>query len=118
MPILDFMMAPFWENTAFACINCGTCTYACPTCWCFDIQDETYGAQGVRMRNWDSCMAPLFTLHASGHNPRSTALERTRQRFMHKLKYFTDKYDRGHHVCGMRTVYRPVSGQYRYPGNL
>ena len=61
--------APFWEDVAFACINCGTCTYVCPTCWCFDIQDETCGETGIRMRNWDSCMFPLFTLH--GIRPQS-----------------------------------------------
>lgn len=93
--ILDLYEAPFWEDTAFACINCGTCTYVCPTCWCFDIQDETHGKKGIRMRNWDSCMFPLFTLHTTGHNPRETKVHRVRQRFMHKLKYFTDKYEKG-----------------------
>ncbi|NIR12736.1 MAG: 4Fe-4S ferredoxin, partial [Desulfobacterales bacterium] len=38
--VKEVFEAPFWEETAFACINCGTCTYLCPTCWCFDIQDE------------------------------------------------------------------------------
>ncbi len=95
MSVLDLYQAGFWEDAAFGCINCGACTYACPTCWCFDIQDEKYGVRGIRMRNWDSCMTPLFTLHASGHNPRSTGLGRTRQRFMHKLKYFPDKYNQG-----------------------
>ena len=92
--------APFWEDVAFSCINCGTCTYVCPTCWCFDIQDETYGTSGKRMRNWDSCMYPLFTLHGSGHNPRGTKTYRVRQRFMHKLKYFVDKYDSGIQCVG------------------
>ncbi len=92
--------APFWEDVAFSCINCGTCTYVCPTCWCFDIQDECYGRSGVRMRNWDSCMYPLFTLHGSGHNPRGTKLHRVRQRFMHKLKYYVDKYDDGIQCVG------------------
>ncbi len=92
--------APFWEEVAFACINCGTCTYLCPTCWCFDIQDEVRGHNGVRMRNWDSCMFPLFTLHGSGHNPRDTKIHRVRQRFMHKLKYFVDKYDDGIQCTG------------------
>lgn len=87
--------ADFWEDTAFACINCGTCTYLCPTCWCFDIQDEVLGNKGVRMRNWDSCMYPLFTLHGTGHNPRPNKTARVRQRFMHKLKYFVDKYNNG-----------------------
>ncbi len=92
--------AGFWEDVSFSCINCGTCTFVCPTCWCFDIQDETHGKQGVRMRNWDSCMYPLFTLHGSGHNPRGTKLHRVRQRFMHKLKYYVDKYNVGIQCVG------------------
>jgi ferredoxin len=87
--------ADFWEDISFSCINCGTCTFVCPTCWCFDIQDEVYGGKGIRMRNWDSCMFPIFTVHTTGHNPRDTKLKRLRQRFMHKLKYFVDKYDKG-----------------------
>lgn len=93
--IMDLYDAPFWDDIAFSCINCCTCTYACPTCWCFDIQDENKGNEGVRMRNWDSCMTPLFTMHGSGHNPRSKKNQRVRQRFMHKLKYFLDKYQKG-----------------------
>lgn len=87
--------ADFWDEVQFACINCGVCTFVCPTCWCFDIQDEVHKGEGVRLRNWDACMFPLFTLHGSGHNPRSQKLQRVRQRFMHKLKYFVDKYDSG-----------------------
>ena len=91
----DLFNAPFWDDIAFACINCGTCTFLCPTCWCFDIQDEVTKKQGDRIRNWDSCMFPLFTLHASGHNPRTEKVQRVRQRFMHKLKYYVDKYSNG-----------------------
>ncbi|RJP95559.1 MAG: 4Fe-4S ferredoxin [Desulfobacteraceae bacterium] len=98
--LLDLYEAPFWEEEAFSCINCGTCTYVCPTCWCFDVQDETHGKSGIRMRNWDSCMFPLFTHHASGHNPRHNNYERLRQRFMHKLKYYVDKYDSGIQCVG------------------
>ncbi len=92
--------APFWEDVAFACINCGTCTFSCPTCWCFDIQDENSGSSGKRMRNWDSCMSPLFTLEGSGHNPRDVKYQRVRQRFMHKLKYYSDKYQDGIQCVG------------------
>ena len=103
--------APFWEDVSFACINCGTCTYLCPTCWCFDIQDENRGNSGVRMRNWDSCMFPLFTLHGAGHNPRGTKLHRVRQRFMHKLKYYVDKYEKGIQCvgCGRCVRHCPVN---------
>lgn len=99
--LLDLYEATvIWEKEAFSCINCGTCTYACPTCWCFDVQDEVHGKQGFRIRNWDACMYPLFTLHASGHNPRGTKVDRLRQRFMHKLKYFVDKYEDGIQCTG------------------
>jgi ferredoxin len=93
--ILDLHGAEFWDEVGFACINCGTCTYVCPTCWCFDIQDETQGKSGVRIKAWDSCMYPLFTIHTTGHNPRETKIQRVRQRFMHKLKYYMDKYEDG-----------------------
>jgi ferredoxin len=55
--------APFWDDVQFACINCGVCTFVCPTCWCFDVQDEVRKDRGVRIRNWDACMFPLFTHH-------------------------------------------------------
>ena len=93
--VLELHEAPFWADIAFACINCGTCTFVCPTCWCFDIQDETKQKSAGRFRNWDTCMSPLFTKHATGHNPRDSKTQRVRQRFMHKLKYFPDKYDKG-----------------------
>jgi len=107
----DLFTAPFWEEVAFGCLNCGTCTYLCPTCWCFDIQDEVSGKKGDRIRNWDSCMFPLFTLHGSGHNPRDAKVQRVRQRFMHKLKYYVDKYDNGAQCsgCGRCVRYCPVN---------
>jgi sulfhydrogenase subunit beta (sulfur reductase) len=107
----ELFEASFWEEVAFACINCGTCTYVCPTCWCFDIQDEAYGSSGIRMRNWDSCMYPLFTFHGSGHNPRDTKMQRVRQRFMHKLKYYVDRYENGIQCvgCGRCIRHCPVN---------
>ena len=93
--VLELHEAPFWDDIAFSCINCGTCTFVCPTCWCFDIQDEAKQKSASRFRNWDTCMSPLFTKHATGHNPRDSKTQRVRQRFMHKLKYFLDKYDQG-----------------------
>lgn len=64
----------FWPSQTLACLGCGACAYTCPTCHCFDIVDEGNIERGVRARNWDSCQFTLFTLHASGHNPRATSL--------------------------------------------
>jgi sulfhydrogenase subunit beta (sulfur reductase) len=83
---------PVWGMLSEKCISCGICTYLCPTCHCFDIVDEGGDSNGKRMRIWDSCQFPLFTLQASGDNPRPTNKERLRQRFMHKFKYFVDNY--------------------------
>jgi ferredoxin len=107
----ELFSAPFWDRVSFACINCGTCTYLCPTCWCFDIQDEVCEKEGDRIRNWDACMFPLFTLHGSGHNPRDKKVQRVRQRFMHKLKYYGDKYDGGVACvgCGRCVQFCPVN---------
>jgi ferredoxin len=76
-----------WEESAFPCHSCGICTFICPTCHCFEFKDS--GKDGVisRYRCWDSCMYPRFTLHASGHNPRSLRHERYRQRVLHKYLY-------------------------------
>ncbi|MBM4035818.1 MAG: heterodisulfide reductase subunit A [Planctomycetes bacterium] len=85
---------PFWTEATLACLGCGACSYLCPTCHCFDIVDEATWNRGERRRNWDSCSFSLFTLHASGHNPRPTQAARYRQRVMHKFKYFPDRFGR------------------------
>jgi ferredoxin len=83
---------PIWKQLAMTCIGCGICTYTCPTCYCFDIQDETAARKGRRLRVWDSCMFAEYTLHASGHNPRPTKRERLRNRIYHKFKFNIDNY--------------------------
>ena len=83
---------PIWENLSIKCLNCGTCTYVCPTCHCFDISQENRRKDGVRFRCWDSCMFSEYTAMAGGHNPRPEKLERVRNRFMHKLNFFECRY--------------------------
>ncbi len=88
---------PAWDDIAAKCVNCGACAYACPTCHCFDVQDEGKKGKGQRIRLWDACMFPLFTKEASGHNPRGQAADRVRQRFLHKFSYYWDNY--GESLC-------------------
>jgi ferredoxin len=101
---------PFWNTIHQKCLACGTCTYLCPTCHCFDITDEVKGADGKRIRNWDSCMYWLFTKETSGHNPRSSQKERWRQRLMHKFRYYVDNFGAISCVgCGRCVLYCPVN---------
>ncbi len=76
-----------WGELASGCLGCGTCTFVCPTCQCYDVKDFDTGSDIQRYRCWDSCMFSDFTLMAHGTN-RPTQTERFRQRFMHKLVYF------------------------------
>jgi ferredoxin len=82
---------PVWNEMSLRCLGCGACAYVCPVCSCFDIQDEGTQKRGQRLRCWDACSFDLFTLHASGHNPRHMQRERWRQRLLHKFSYLPDR---------------------------
>lgn len=82
-----------WHDLAMRCISCGTCTYVCPNCYCFNISDEMVETSGERIRTWDNCFNPSYTLETSGHNPREVKSNRFRNRFSHKFWYYPDKYD-------------------------
>jgi len=77
-----------WKEVGNKCIGCGICTYSCPTCHCFDIQDEGCSTEGRRLRVWDGCMYPEFTVHASGENPRKDRGDRIRNRMLHKFSFY------------------------------
>ncbi len=85
----EFFDRPEWASLSEACLGCGTCTFVCPTCQCYDIRDFDTGHGIKRFRCWDSCMYSDFTKMAHG-NSRNSQLERFRQRFMHKLVYFPE----------------------------
>jgi len=101
---------PFWEQFSDRCLGCGICTYLCPTCHCFDIQDECEAFDARRARMWDTCMFAEYSLHTSGHNPRPTRKERTRNRISHKYSYFPEKFEVIACVgCGRCINYCPVN---------
>jgi sulfhydrogenase subunit beta (sulfur reductase) len=83
---------PIWDKVHLKCLGCGVCSYLCPTCWCFDVVDEETSDGVERIRLWDTCQFPLFTLQGSGFNPRPSGKERMRQRIMHKFCYFPKEY--------------------------
>jgi len=105
-----FHNTDFWTKAANACLSCGVCTFVCPTCYCFDICDETLFGQGTRRRVWDACMFTDFTQEASGHNPRTTVYQRLRQKISHKYSFHIRKYGVISCVgCGRCTRYCPVN---------
>lgn len=99
---------PVWETLAQACVDCGICTYLCPTCHCFDIQDEGDPDQGERVRVWDACTFYEYTRAHAGQ-PRPTHYRRYRQRIMHKFRYYPENLGKVLCVgCGRCIQYCPV----------
>ena len=108
--LLKLFNSPKWASLSESCLACGTCTFVCPTCQCYDIRDFDTGHGVKRFRCWDSCMYSDFTKMAHG-NPRVSQLERFRQRFMHKLVYYPANNNglKGCVGCGRCLAKCPIS---------
>ncbi|MDR2035539.1 MAG: 4Fe-4S dicluster domain-containing protein [Coriobacteriales bacterium] len=87
----------YWNDLSMKCLGCGTCAFVCPTCHCFDMSQNNKGNTGYRFRTWDSCTFSDYSMMAGFHNPRPTKMRRLRNRFMHKLSFFSDRY--GSSLC-------------------
>jgi sulfhydrogenase subunit beta (sulfur reductase) len=92
-----------WEELGARCLSCGACSIVCPTCYCFDVQDEVrLGTRaGERVRTWDSCLFKTHALVAGGENFRESRASRVKFRFYHKQRGFVAEYGRPSCVgCG------------------
>ena len=84
---------PVWEEKAKTCFACGSCNQVCPTCYCFDVQDDVNWdlKSGRRDRCWDGCMLNGFTKVAGEHEFRKNKADRFRHRLYRKGKYVPSK---------------------------
>ena len=80
---------PVWEEMAATCFACGSCNQVCPTCYCFNVQDDVDWdlKSGRRDRCWDGCMLDGFTKVAGDHEFRKDRAHRFRHRLYRKAKY-------------------------------
>jgi len=101
---------PRWEDVAGRCLACGNCTMACPTCFCFSVENvsDLTGTQAELHRSWDSC----FTMDHSylhGGAVRVTNRSRYRQWMTHKLATWIDQFGTSGCVgCGRCITWCPV----------
>jgi formate hydrogenlyase subunit 6/NADH:ubiquinone oxidoreductase subunit I len=82
-----------WDETAAKCVGCGTCNLVCPTCYCFNMEDEVdiQVTGGSRGRRWDGCMMRDFSAVAGGEFFREALADRQRHRVFRKFKYISDE---------------------------
>ena len=82
-----------WKETARRCHSCGTCTIVCPTCYCFDVDDQTDlgTSSGSRLRHWDSCQFQGFAAVAGGESFRDKRHDRVRHRMARKFAFAADE---------------------------
>ena len=83
-----------WKSQGEKCLGCASCTLVCPTCFCYDVNDEvnTDMRTGKRTRTWDGCLLRNFTLIGSSEVFRKDVAERYRHRFERKGKYIPDRF--------------------------
>lgn len=76
-----------WNELAETCLGCAICTYLCPLCYCFSIEDRVSldDKECSRCRNWDACTLPDFSKIAGGHSFRETLKQRYYNWFYHKF---------------------------------
>jgi len=101
---------PRWEEVASRCLACGNCTMACPTCFCFSVENvsDLTRAEEELQRSWDSC----FTMDHSylhGGAVRVSNRSRYRQWMTHKLATWIDQFGTSGCVgCGRCITWCPV----------
>jgi len=82
-----------WAETSAKCVGCGTCNLVCPTCYCFNVEEnvDITVTEGNRERSWDGCMLRTFSEVAGGEVFREKVADRQRHRVFRKFKYISDE---------------------------
>jgi formate hydrogenlyase subunit 6/NADH:ubiquinone oxidoreductase subunit I len=82
-----------WTDVGKRCLSCANCTQVCPTCFCWDANDQVdiLGKTTRRERVWDSCFNPFYS-YVVGGNTRPNIRSRYRQWLTHKLGTWKDQF--------------------------
>lgn len=101
---------PVWQHTAEErCLSCSNCVMVCPTCFCYDIVDETsMDIKAVRrFRHLDACQDIRFA-EVYGGNFRQRRAARLRQFVSHKLNQTSQYGVLGTVGCGRCITWCPT----------
>jgi len=98
----------YWEKLKDIenCVSCGSCTFNCPTCVCFLLEDITDVGNFRKVKVWDSCLFPGYARMASGATPRPSLFERYGNRLLCKYWYMMENFG----ILGCTGCGRCISG--------
>jgi len=82
-----------WRELGCMCVECGACSYICPTCHCFLLYDEPVAGeegQNKRVRAWDSCIMASYAKMAGVGGAKPTPRPRLENRFENRVRHKFD----------------------------
>ncbi|MBT3689758.1 4Fe-4S dicluster domain-containing protein, partial [bacterium] len=82
-----------WDELGKICIACGKCSQVCPTCFCFDLEDEPQNNSIIRKRSCSNCFHPEFTELAGGASYTGSVKEKLIFWYEHKFVRIPKEYN-------------------------
>ncbi len=103
-----------WQKWAEVCLGCGNCSYVCPMCFCYRMEDKVdFKGQVTRERRLSSCFLYSFDKMAGG-NPKENFVDRFYHWYYHKFVAMPEQYGFSGCVnCGRCIKYCPVNINFR-----
>ncbi len=120
--LMEIYSLPYWEEVYLTCIECGACTFVCPTSWNARLVDEDREDGGVRYRVWDASMWAHYQALPRGPHPLPSLKDRFRDWVLEKFLYFPMRHElincvgcgRGSEACPAKIDFRKVVGDMRF----
>jgi len=74
-----------WQELGEICLACGKCSIACPTCYCFDFNDEPELDGVKKVRTWGNCYYPEFSKTSGGFKELNSVAKKLYFWYSHKF---------------------------------
>lgn len=110
-----------WKKYADQCFGCGNCSFVCPLCFCFDVEDKPSlesRSRGHRERHFDACFFKSFTTVSARGEEGFTFENEHKDRFYrwyhHKFVQMIEEFGQPGCVnCGRCVKYCPAGINFK-----
>jgi len=82
-----------WDELDKICLACGKCSIVCPTCFCYNLEDEMADSdKSQRLKKWGNCFYPEFTEIAGGFDFTASVKRKILFWYEHKFVRIPEQY--------------------------